>query len=182
MIGRYAKVTERILMGEAITCGGLGAKVIGSLHISTPGEEMCLAASRSRTLVGPKSHKHQHLHLSVGGHATLWWEEYNQPLTMAMLDKVSDWYASFTSKQGKDLPVLVHCADGRHRSPTIVAAILCHHHGWDLMDAIPHLTMCVSEYSPPAHILLNGEDLKTLTQWLTLRKPQPARQAKRNEK
>jgi predicted protein tyrosine phosphatase len=180
MSGQYTKVTERILLGNAVACGGLGAKALGSLHISTPGEEMCLAAMRSRQLVAPKDLQHERLHLSVGGHATLWWDEYSQPLTMAMLDKVSDWYASFSAKQLKDRPVLIHCAAGRHRSPTIAMALLCHHYGWDITDATHHLTKCVASYTPPARILLEGPDLKTLGQWLTLRKQQQTKPPKRH--
>lgn len=126
---KVTNLTQDLRLGDADWCIECrDVKGIRTLHITTPGEEMCAEAFLVR-------HKLKHGSMLDDGRGGLvmGWNEYLEPLTMDMLRGAVDWYKSV--KEDGD-SAFVHCAAGLHRSPTVCLALLASD-GMSLWKSIP---------------------------------------------
>jgi len=152
--GQHTRV-RNILLTNAHYCREHLGVLPRTIHIVMPGQRYCRGSHGDA-----KREKHGDFHV-VGDQGILVWEEYRQPLTFDMLDKCWDHY-----HRGRGSQVVVHCAAGLHRSPTITLALLSRASLTDPLYILPELLDGMREYPIPASPHFDVDDLRTVNEWL----------------
>jgi len=155
---QVTRLTPTLYLGNAKWCAHREKHLnYKTLHITTPGEEMCPEAILVRDDL-----EHGDLLDDGTGGKVMGWGEYTEDLLPHMVLESIEWYREVRDGGNR---ALVHCAAGVHRSTTICLALLAVEE-MSLWESIPLVIDAMRKYPKPDSPHWEQEDLETVSRVL----------------